>query len=169
MQIGYRHGTEHVAVLVHRDAPGRFTVTVNGQPFGIEAAVLDETTVQLQLELGGAPQAVVAHVARIGGETHVAIGGEVYVLASESASAATEHAHAPPQIVAPMPGKVLQVLVADGEHVEPGTGLLILEAMKMEHRITAPAAAHVKLVHVRAGEMVDGGAPLVDLVYDAAD
>ncbi len=169
MQIGYRHGTEHVAVSVHRDAPGRFTVTVNGQSYGVEAAMVDDGTLQIQVDAGGGPHATVAHVARIGGETHVAIGGAVYVLAPESASAATEHAHTPPQIVAPMPGKVLDVLVAEGAHVEAGAGLLILEAMKMEHRIVAPAAATVRAVHVTAGEMIDGGAPLIDLTYEAPE
>lgn len=169
MQIGYRHGNTHVAVVVHRDAPGRFTVTVNGEPHVVEAQVLDDATVQLQLTGGdAAPKAIVAHIARIGGETHVALGGEVYVLAAESAGAATAHVtHAPPQIVAPMPGKVLQVLVETGAHVEAGEGLLVLEAMKMEHRIAAPAAATVRTVHVAADQMVDGGAPLVDLEYDA--
>ena len=72
---------------------------------------------------------------------------------------------ASPQIVAPMPGKVLQVLVRAGQQVAAGDGLLILEAMKMEHRMTAEAPATVRAVHVADGQMVDAGTVLVELEY----
>jgi len=55
--------------------------------------------------------------------------------------------------------------VEEGQEVAEGDGLLILEAMKMENRIVAEAAAIVKAVHIGDGEMVDGGAILVELEY----
>jgi pyruvate carboxylase subunit B len=55
---------------------------------------------------------------------------------------------AAPEIVSPMPGKVTQVLVKEGDKVAAGDGLLILEAMKMENRLTAEAPAIVRKVHV---------------------
>ena len=64
-------------------------------------------------------------------------------------------------MMAPMPGKVLSVAVTDGAQVEAGALLLVLEAMKMEHRITAPAAGVVKALKVAAGEQVANGALLV--------
>jgi len=64
-------------------------------------------------------------------------------------------------LMAPMPGKVLSVSVADGAAVEEGQLLLILEAMKMEHRITAPAAGTVKAMKVKEGDQVANGALLV--------
>ena len=64
-------------------------------------------------------------------------------------------------MLAPMPGKVLSVAVIDGARVEAGALLLVLEAMKMEHRITAPAAGVVKALKVAAGEQVANGALLV--------
>jgi biotin carboxyl carrier protein len=72
---------------------------------------------------------------------------------------------ASPQITAPMPSKILQVLVVEGQEVAVGDGLIILEAMKMENRITAEAAAVVKKVHVADGQMVDGGQVLIELEY----
>jgi propionyl-CoA carboxylase alpha chain len=63
-------------------------------------------------------------------------------------------------LVAPMPGKVLSVHVARGESVKNGQLLLILEAMKMEHRITAPLRGKVSEVRVAEGDQVDGGALL---------
>ena len=66
-------------------------------------------------------------------------------------------------ITAPMPGTVLQVLVAEGDAVEPRQPLLVLEAMKMETPLTSPYEAVVRAVHVAAGDRVDGGALLVEL------
>ncbi len=66
-------------------------------------------------------------------------------------------------VVAPMPGKIVKVAVSDGERVEEHALLVVLEAMKMEHRIAAPADATVKSVHVKEGQIVSAGAPLVEL------
>lgn len=62
-----------------------------------------------------------------------------------------------------MPGKVLEVLVAQGDVVEAGTPLMVLEAMKMEHRIVAAADGTVMAVHYEAGDQVAQGAVLLDL------
>ncbi|MFN0182480.1 MAG: acetyl/propionyl/methylcrotonyl-CoA carboxylase subunit alpha [Aquabacterium sp.] len=69
-------------------------------------------------------------------------------------------------LVAPMPGKVLSVAVADGDTVTAGQLLLVLEAMKMEHRITAPADGIVKAMKIAVGDQVANGALLV--AFEAA-
>ncbi|WP_374325775.1 acetyl-CoA carboxylase biotin carboxylase subunit [Azonexus sp.] len=65
-------------------------------------------------------------------------------------------------LTAPMPGKVVALLAQPGQKVEKGTPLLILEAMKMEHTITAPAAGTLKAFCYAAGEQVADGAALVE-------
>ncbi|HAS09834.1 MAG TPA: acetyl-CoA carboxylase biotin carboxylase subunit, partial [Acidimicrobiaceae bacterium] len=69
--------------------------------------------------------------------------------------------------VSPLPGTVLSVHVEDGDEVEDGQLLVVVEAMKMEHKITAPAAATVAEVKVAAGQRVDAGDVLV--LLDHAD
>ena len=64
---------------------------------------------------------------------------------------------------APMPGKILAVRVTSGQSVKKGETLLILEAMKMEHEVTAPHDGVVRDVLVEAGQQVDAGAVLVAL------
>jgi len=70
-------------------------------------------------------------------------------------------------LVAPMPGKVLSTHVDAGDEVEERQLLLILEAMKMEHRILAPHAGVVAELPVAAGEQVENGALLA--VLEALD
>jgi 3-methylcrotonyl-CoA carboxylase alpha subunit len=69
-------------------------------------------------------------------------------------------------LVAPMPGKVIAVLVAAGATVERGAPLVIMEAMKMEHTITAPGAGTVQEILYAVGEQVAEGAELIR--FDAA-
>ncbi|MGH7674534.1 MAG: acetyl-CoA carboxylase biotin carboxyl carrier protein subunit [Gemmatimonadales bacterium] len=64
---------------------------------------------------------------------------------------------------APMPGMVIRIEVAEGQRVEGGAGLVVVEAMKMENELRAPQAGRVERVHVRVGEAVEKGAALVTL------
>jgi biotin carboxyl carrier protein len=66
-------------------------------------------------------------------------------------------------IKSPMPGRVVKVLVAKGDVVPVGHGLVVLEAMKMENEVRARTAGTVADVHVAAGATVEGGAKLVTL------
>jgi biotin carboxyl carrier protein len=70
---------------------------------------------------------------------------------------------AAPEVDAPMPGKVLKVLVAEGQPVEHGDPLIVLEAMKMETTLYAESPAIVAKICVVAGQMVDHGARLIEL------
>ena len=63
-------------------------------------------------------------------------------------------------IVAPMPGKIIRVLVAEGDPVEAGQGILVVEAMKMQNELKAPRAGRVTSIAVKAGDGVNAGAVL---------
>ena len=80
-------------------------------------------------------------------------------------SADAEHAAATGSgtVTAPMPGKITSVSVRKGDRVEARTLLVVLEAMKMEHRIEAPLAGNVDEVFVEPGQLVAAGATLVKL------
>jgi biotin carboxyl carrier protein len=64
-------------------------------------------------------------------------------------------------VTSPMPGKVVKVLVKEGDQVDLGAPLVVVEAMKMENELSAPRAGTVKAVHVKPGDAVEGGALLV--------
>ena len=63
----------------------------------------------------------------------------------------------------PMPGKITRILVREGELIEAGQGVLLLEAMKMENEIKAPAAGIVKAVHVSESDAVEKNAALIEI------
>jgi pyruvate carboxylase subunit B len=69
----------------------------------------------------------------------------------------------PQQIQAYMPGRVVEVLVEEGDSVQPGQGLIVLEAMKMENEIQAEHEAVVTRIFVTPGQAVEGGDPIFEL------
>ena len=78
-------------------------------------------------------------------------------------TAAAAGASGPAPLVAPMPGLVVRVNVAEGDTVAAGQGLVVMEAMKMENELRAPAAGTVTRVLATPGSAVEKGAVLVEL------
>nr|WP_120492229.1 biotin/lipoyl-containing protein [Corynebacterium lactis] len=66
-------------------------------------------------------------------------------------------------VVAPLAGSVSRILVEEGQDIEAGEVLLVLEAMKMETEITAPSAGKVGAIHVAVGDAVQGGQGLISI------
>lgn len=67
------------------------------------------------------------------------------------------------QLSSPMPGKIVKLLVKEGDSVAEGQPLVIMEAMKMQNELKSTSAGTVTKVHVQEGATVETGAPLVDL------
>jgi pyruvate carboxylase subunit B len=78
-------------------------------------------------------------------------------------SGAGKEASGPAPLVAPMPGMIVRVAVQVGDSVQPGQGLIVMEAMKMENELRATSAGTVKAVHAKPGTAVDKGALLLEL------
>jgi acetyl/propionyl-CoA carboxylase alpha subunit len=101
------------------------------------------------------------------GDIAVMQNGETWTLAlydpfvaAEGAGAATD------RVAAPMPGKIVQVLVKAGDTVKQGQPLAVLEAMKMEHTLKATTGAQIESVDVSAGEQVSEGATVIRFVKE---
>lgn len=69
----------------------------------------------------------------------------------------------PAPLVAPMPGLIVRVEAREGDEVQAGQGLVVMEAMKMENELRAPSSGRVKAVHVSPGMAVEKGSVLVEL------
>jgi len=105
------------------------------------------------------------HLALRRGETlYLEWDGELHAVGRVDPLAEAEAGHAHHGgLTAPMNGSIVRVLVEAGQHVEAGTPLVVLEAMKMEHSIRAPRAGMVKGLYCREGELVGEGTALVEL------
>jgi len=112
----------------------------------------------LVAELGG--ERVHATAARSGRELTVFAGGLAYRLQVREFEAVQDE-EAGGRLTAPMPGSVIEVLVKEGEAVEQGRALMIIEAMKMEHTIIAPMAGRIARVRFAPGEQVKEGDQLI--------
>jgi biotin carboxyl carrier protein len=97
------------------------------------------------------------------GETHIIVGSERFSaevrdprsLRSRRAAAGAETG--PARILAPMPGKIVRVIATEGDEVEAGQGLVVVEAMKMQNEIKATKKGKVTKISVKEGSAVNAG------------
>ncbi|MAZ23808.1 MAG: hypothetical protein CMB22_03250 [Euryarchaeota archaeon] len=103
-----------------------------------------------------------AHVARVGDDWWIHLDGRVHVVRGHE-KGGQKGQDSDSGLTAPMPGTILEVLVKEGQRVREGQTLMVMEAMKMEHKIQAPGGGEVSLIHFREGERVDMGSVLIEL------
>ncbi len=104
-----------------------------------------------------------------GSELHLWLDGALYVFQRAEARrrSVSVDSEAPSDILAPMPGAVLDVLVSEGDRVELNQTLVIMESMKMELVITAPCDAVVRRVSALPGQQVERGMRLLLLAPES--
>ena len=156
--IGFRDGDSLVEVQV-RYGSGHWQITLNGRTTLARGKKLGDDAFAVELD----DRRLIASVVAVNGKRSVFLHGTTHVLLRDDPLHLVEAGGAHGGgLTAPMPGKVVTLLVQPGQKVNKGTPLLILEAMKMEHTITAPAAGTVKAFCYAAGEQVADGAALVE-------
>ena len=101
----------------------------------------------------------------VGLRLHLWLDGDLFIFQREEGrrQGSSPGAEAPGDVLAPMPGAVLEVLVAEGERVERNQTVLVMESMKMELAITAPVNAVVQRIAVQPGQQVERGMRLLEL------
>lgn len=136
------------------------TVAREGQEWLLgeyRASVLTDGRIMVQLD----GRSRIAHSAKVGDVWWVHIDGHIFCI--EKTEAGSADGDSDGGMTAPMPGKILEVKVADGQTVEAGELLLVMEAMKMEHRIVAPTDGVVAKVNFSMGDQVQQGDVLVEM------
>jgi biotin carboxyl carrier protein len=166
MTITYHYEIDDELKIVSVEREGdQFRVTVGERSYLVAAELWPDGPLSLELE----GQRWLAHTAGRGERRYVALDGESWAFAAVSRQQARRrrqgalpdlaHSH----LQAAMPGQVVTVLVAEGDAVERGQTLVLLEAMKMELRVTAPYDGRVKRVECVAGQVVERGQMLVEV------
>ena len=133
------------------------SILVNGQPFVVgleeERVLVDGTPYDVTLEENRVVVGGIAHDLSVTGLEEEKAGPKSAARAVASAGAVT----------AIMPGKIIRVLVAEGDQVAEGDVICILEAMKMENELKAPKDGTVKALHIQSGQDVEMGAVLAEI------
>jgi biotin carboxyl carrier protein len=172
-------GRTFTVAVERTDGPGRFRVTLDGVlrlvdvsrtgDFGLSLLETRGTVPLAEPDTGTVPASAVPFASRDvqvvpggdGGEVLVGLRGRtIGVTVNGRRSAHAEgalHGHGEVTIVAPMPGRVVRVLVATGDEVDVRQPVVVVEAMKMENELRAPRAGHVKEIAVAPGTSVEAG------------
>ena len=137
---------------------GRWTCRLDGRDVEVDAVLARRDV--LSLRIGN--QAYEVKCERVGSDTHIWVGSRRYAAEVRDprslrgrVRAADEHG--PKKLTAPMPGKVVRVLVAQGDAVEAGAGVLVVEAMKMQNEVKSPKKGIIQKIQVQEGAAVNAG------------
>jgi 3-methylcrotonyl-CoA carboxylase alpha subunit len=156
LQFAEEHQAHSVQVTYTQDA---WVIAANGESETVRLVSRSGDDVVLAI----AEQTVKGTVVRDGEHFHVFGQGTHYVLHYNDVMAHAGEAEAEGgRLTAPMPGKIVAVVVKNGQEVKKGDALLIMEAMKMEHTISAPHDGVVEEVLYAVGDQVTEGAPLLN-------
>jgi len=159
IRLSWQEGERRSDIAVHV-AAGGYRLDLPGG--AVVAAIRSHDGSRLSATLDGVTLAV--SVVFVGDEATVFDTDGARILRLIDPVAASGPAHsAGGRLTAPMPGRLVQVLVDAGDTVEAGQPLVVLEAMKMEHTVKAPRAGTVAAVLYAAGDQVEDGASLVEL------
>ncbi len=161
MQYQYEYNGQTYTIRLERRADGSQVAHINGEAVPFALRPLQEGG---GWHLALTDQTPLAYTASAGEQRFVQIDGQMYTLnAVTGTSARRRKASASGDLTAQMPGQIREVRVKEGDDVTVGQTLVVMEAMKMEMRITAPRNSRVKRILVQAGEVVERGAVLVEL------
>jgi 3-methylcrotonyl-CoA carboxylase alpha subunit len=172
---GWRLNTERLSLLRFEGIKEPIEVLVHPGPESVRLGLGDKEVMAagrlspdgtLEASLDG--QAFSASLRWHGVDLELEVAGERHRLRlHDPLAAGTGQEAGSNRLIAPMPGKVVQVHVAPGDRVARGDALMALEAMKMEHTIVAPVDGLVAAVHYRADDLVEEGVDLLDLEIES--
>jgi biotin carboxyl carrier protein len=161
-------GDEEHEIRIREIEEHRFTLSLGEKTFEVDARAMEGRTWSLLIDGksyevdvepdpdGSSPDRVVVRLR--GSEFPMEVLDERRLRLREAAGGFA--VEGPVTVKAPMPGKVVRCLVAEGDAVEEGAGVIVVEAMKMENELRAPKAGTVAELPVAEGQLVEGGTVL---------
>jgi len=163
-RLSFEQADERQEVLLERTHDGLSVLTLQGERLALQARVQSDAAGERRhdIRMGGHRQSLSVYAA--GGRFSV-FGPAGYAVLEllDPARGAGEAAGAAGGLVAPMPGKLMSLLVSPGQAVRQGQALAVMEAMKMEHTISAPRDGVVAQWLHAAGDQVAEGAELLKM------
>lgn len=166
VSYSYQGEKHSVAISPAHDIPGTWSVQVDAHPVEVISCIFGNDDLVL---LRWGTRQIRTFVQRYEGETQVIVDGQTYRFERrrppnvDAAARSGNVAHSQKALTAPMAGTIVKVQARDGDSVEHRQVLVILSAMKMEHTIAAPYAGKVRHVYYQEGDVVKGGAVIVEM------
>lgn len=160
MKISAKVGNDVHEVTIERRG-GLYHVEVGGESHSVDARKLEGDF--LSIVTSGRSYEVSVETLRDGYVVRHGAAEQRVTLSDPGRRAREEQqaADGPERIVSVMPGKVVRILVREGDDVQPGQGLVVIEAMKMENEITAEKPGRVTSISVKPDQAVETGAELL--------
>jgi 3-methylcrotonyl-CoA carboxylase alpha subunit len=173
LPTGWRMNSELTRAVQFGDASGEHALTLTYQQDSLVFSLANANYAVTDIQRDGAHlrcnangKKISAHVIRVDELFHVFYEGHHWqLLWRDPIAHAGEHEAEAGRLTAPMPGKIVSVLVAPDVVVEQGTPLLIMEAMKMEHTISAPSKGSIAELLYVVGDQVAEGAQLLTFIH----
>ncbi len=159
METSYDDGKGTHKIEASRREEDKFLIRINGEEHEIQADFVGPGKIQFRWQ----NRLYKAVVAQEGDERFVFFQGQVYRLSRRDEGVPQIEASAGDPLSAPMPGRVVEICVKEGDVVEESQDLVVLEAMKMETRILAPFIGLVTKINFKAGDQVNQGDILIEL------
>ena len=147
----FRIGSETAEAHCAEITPGVYSLLMDGRSY--EASISKRP--------GDPPGAAGRYVVMVGPRQYVV---ELRDTRRWRRTGSSLEAEGPQDIVAPIPGKIVKVLVTNGQEVKRDQGLLVIEAMKMQNELRALRAGRIERVYVAEGQGVESGARLARMV-----
>jgi biotin carboxyl carrier protein len=149
-------GTNHRLDL--NQVEGRWTCRLDGREIAVDAVLARPDVLSLRID----NKAYEVKCERVGSEMHLWVGSvrfatEVRDPRSFRGRVRAADDHGPKKLLAPMPGRVVRVLVNQGAEVEAGAGVLVVEAMKMQNEVKSPKKGTVQKILATEGAAVNAG------------
>ena len=152
-------GEKTRVIELGRDASA-WRVTLDGRPVAVDAVEIAPNTLSILLD---GQSFEISVMPSPDGKLKLQTGSQEFTaeVIDPRAWSGRRHGHVEAegrqQIVAPMPGKVVRLLVKEGDRVEAGQGLLVVEAMKMQNEIRSPKSGTVERILAKEGQPVNAG------------
>ena len=169
-EMNYDDGTNERRVQVRRDQDN-FVVTIDERPYTVQAELIGPGQIQITMD----NKVYTCAIVQEGNRRFVFLDGKLYELRKVEKPAFTSYEHgalpdstilsdeSEGDVISPMPGRIVKILVREDDIVESGQDLLIVEAMKMENRIKSPYSGRVTCIHFQEGDQISDGTPLMEI------
>lgn len=166
MNYEYRIADETYSISLDKSENG-YNLSLGDRTLALSAIKIDDNS--FILRANGINRVI--HFARTNGKVFVHLDGSIHVLEdvlAEEASggSSAEIVDGVQRILAPMPGKLVKVMVSEGDKVAKGTNVCIVEAMKMENVVQAKLDGIARNISFKAGDLVDTETPILEIIAE---